>query len=110
MQKMLTRVEGGQPVGQVPGGRAGLGDRAGATAASCVRVLRAVMPGWEHPERRMRSLFKMARYQRRNGCYVPGAGLREARARAVAGTPPTRLSQAGPAARGALIDHGRRPR
>ena len=40
-----------------------------------VRVLRTVLPGWEHPERRVRSLFKMARYQRRNGCYVPAPGF-----------------------------------
>jgi len=40
------------------------------------------MPGWEQPERRVRSLFKGARYERCNGCYVPAPGFaRHARER-----------------------------
>ena len=39
-----------------------------------VRVLREVLPGWEQPERRVRHLFRLARWECRRGCYVPRRG------------------------------------
>ena len=50
------------------------GERQPLLQRRIARVLRTVMPGWEHPERRVRSLFKMARHERCDGCYVPARG------------------------------------